>query len=818
MHISSLLTTTRRCTALLPVRLRALAFLAGAALIAPTGCQRDLDMPSQSPPTVTRLEPTTGWAGGVLTVYGQDLGNVATTKAAMLGVPAEVLSVSSQGDTLTLLVPDDLPAGTSTQPVIMTTAGSSTAQGTVTFTSLGLGHPRDIALRDTIPLGPSVIAASVLGGRAFVMDGVHNVVRVTDAAAGEMGPGFHSLRSGDVPALAFGTADQPFIYSAGDEGEAPSLSAWSYHSPTSVDDACPELSASSSLPIDPSDLSKGNALSSPSGKVLAVPEGDDRVLLATATCPPAFSEVAFRAALGAPTGTFVEWAMPISDTSVVALVVYGADMSSDPQHFVRVDLGAGPPQLRAGGTLEPGARYQDWLHGASSFKSSLPALRPSADGFAYPRADGHVGLVALPAGAAPTATGTYTSLDNPDYLAWSPDGANLAVGSGAGMVVVLDAASGDPVGSATLPGLQALASLSSVTLPQGFLAATQGTAVVLSQTGHIWRQQSFRTDLVTAVTDGTRQPVSGLVDLEVPITTADGSSAWSETLVVASQHDGIYASTFPVRTLTVSWPPFVVDGLASGTTSDVGFAWEKSDGWVCPMEPWGPQRSAQLETQPNGLHVVTVAADTGSSNVAAVAHDIESNQFLELLGSAHAPLPLPSGPVAMAWRHGALFVGSTPPDGHTRLERYAASSNGTLVLQTSTPLGNEGLSILGVWSDDGLSGVLAAVWLPTSSVHYGHFTLLRDDGSQLDADADDPLVLPLALSADGLQMLFTHPAYLGGVPSVDTGLFAIVDGQLTLEVDGHAVLAAQPAAAVGSATGEAYWVTLPDTEQLVELR
>jgi hypothetical protein len=821
MHISSLLPIARRCKALLPAWLLALDFLAGAAPIALAGCQRDLDMPSQLPPSVSKVEPSRGWAGSVLTVYGQSLGDVATTKATMLGVPAEVLSVSSQGDALTLLVPDDLPAGTSTQPVITTPAGSNAPQVTATFTSLGLGHPRDIALHDTIPLGPSVTVASVLGGRAFVMDDAHNIVRVMDAATGDMGPSFHSLRSDDIPALAFGTADQPFIYSAGFSGEMGSLSAWSYDTDGRVKDACPELSASSSLPIGPSDSCRGNALSSPSGRVMAVPEGDDRVLLATATCPPVLSEVAFRAALGAPTGTYVLWAMPISDTSVVALVVYGADARSDPQHFVRVDLGAVPPRLRAGGTLEAAARYMDW--GVVPWKNPVPALHPSGDRFVYPRADGGVGIVALPAGAAPSATGTYTSLASPAYLAWSPDGANLAVGSGAGTVAVLDAASGDLVGSATLPGLQALASLSSESLPQGFLAATSGTVAVLSQTGLVLRQQSLRMNLAAAVSDATDQPISGLIDLKVPITTPDGSFAWLETLVAASGHDKIYASTFPVRTQTLYDSVFRVDGLVSGTTSDVGYAWEDDDDWVWPLGPSGWLDSPELKTHPSGLFVVTVAADSTSSNVAAVAQDDESNQFLELLGSAKAPLPLPLGSVALAWRHGALLVGSTEPDDHTSLERYTASSDGTLVLQTSTPLGDAGSSVLGVWSDDGLSGVLAAVWVPAdeadpASVDHAHFALWRDDGSWLYVDHDDPLLLPLALSADGLQMLFTHPGYLGGLPSVDSGLFAIADGQLTLEADGHAVLVAQPAAAVGSATGEAYWVTLPDTEQLVELR
>jgi hypothetical protein len=135
------------------------ARLALVAVVALTGCAKDLDLPPQkTAPVVTSLVPTQAWAGQLLRLEGARLDADPTANVvSFAGGTARGLRY--EGSTLVVRVPDDAGTG----PVIVTN-GQGTSDPYGAFEYLGLGEPRRRAVVTRRSILHRPLAVHALGG------------------------------------------------------------------------------------------------------------------------------------------------------------------------------------------------------------------------------------------------------------------------------------------------------------------------------------------------------------------------------------------------------------------------------------------------------------------------------------------------------------------------------------------------------------------------------------------------------------------------------------------------------------------------------
>lgn len=97
------------------------------------------DVVTQAPPTVSRIEPTSGPGGTAISIYGFGFSVAAPTNIVVIGdrsVSAETYrlldaATSTEIECLTATIPDDAPAGESTIAVVVY---ENVSNATETFT------------------------------------------------------------------------------------------------------------------------------------------------------------------------------------------------------------------------------------------------------------------------------------------------------------------------------------------------------------------------------------------------------------------------------------------------------------------------------------------------------------------------------------------------------------------------------------------------------------------------------------------------------------------------------------------------------------
>jgi hypothetical protein len=130
---------------------------------------------------------------------------------------------------------------------------------------------------------------------------------------------------------------------------------------------------------------------------------------------------------------------------------------------------------------------------------------------------------------------------------------------------------------------------------------------------------------------------------------------------------------------------------------------------------------------------------------------------------------------------------------------------------------------MGLWSSESLGGLLLVYGTPIAgdeqeTLDTAHLVLLTDGGARQDLAV--PGKIPLALSPDGAAMLFST-GLIGAIaePGLALGLLSSdPSAGLSFAISDKLRLAAGAAGGAASATGDRFWVTLPDARQVVELQ
>lgn len=401
-------------------------------------CGRDLTLPPLlQPPRIDSVTPAQGFAGDTVTIAGVNLAD-PTAQVAFDLRPATILTPPGQRDGRSLVV--EVPQDVLGASVTVTTA-QGTAKAPQPFTWLGLGHPRTVALRATLALGPDVENVAPLPGGDFaaVLDQRYGTVRGLDSGGGLTAP----AHVGQKPTRAFGPAAGAWVLDASDAEQTAVQQVDLTQDP-------PVLGARVAV-----DGVMAAADGSPSGALFAAPS-DHTILL-----------------YALPSGTLTR--IDASAAGRVAALRFwgnGAIVGVGDGAPFLVDLGGAAPTVHAGAAWASG--------GGPDYLPALAVDAPARGQLAFTSHD-QVLLLTWSGAAAPPVLSPTPILSHlfPQMLAFNLDGSKVLVGdSEEGIVGLCDPATGAIVSAQPLPGLASLA-LATSGGNQGLLQAATGDGVAL---------------------------------------------------------------------------------------------------------------------------------------------------------------------------------------------------------------------------------------------------------------------------------------------------------------------------------------------------
>jgi len=751
----------------LPVRKKIIIFFLLAA-----ACSRDLQLaPAREPPVVSDVQPHDAFAGEILAVLGKSLGSPLTSSVRVGGKQAVVLPDALDGG-LKVLMPEDLPLQSPLEIRVATAEGEGVLAADAGVTYDGLGHPKGLSLRATVPLSAQISALSISSNHAFARDDQHDLLFELDPQIGASVVNPVAIGEGGGP--VFGNDTSQWAYADGLPGTPPSLLHLDYSQGNPVRGckiSLTELSTESSSTIHGGGTSDG--------AFFAAPTGEGAVLVADlSSCPPSTTVV------------------PVTDASVVfaAVAVQGGEVigfTSD--RFFRI--------LPDHATVVFGPALPS---DAVPLQYVQPVVSPTARKLAYARGDSDIGFVAWDAaGSAPQVLADEALTYEPNVaLGWGAAGDQLYVIAQSGRVLIYTLAPGTAVTASAAVALPSPTAV--VGIPTGeALVAVQGGTVLLSPDGVLLRNRSIRSSMPLqniAITNPDRPIVPtlfGLVELNENLL---GS-------VTFRKNDG---SGYPLRMDGVQAGPGGAAGWISNVLylhDDVNDEWPESV--TLPADRVVQDASLQAEKKwvvafsaiPTGALLDLAPLPSGALQTLALPADADGRVIFA--GDAVWSAMATEGTFALQ----RYQPGSLVPDG-------AASP---LPLPSSFSLG----VVSGMWWSHALSAVLVVVGLPAVAGNLVNgnndawLFAMRTTGEQSSLHLPPTLINPIGLSADGRMLLGGTRNTLAGQPaSVDAVLVSWGPDGLAITDAGHSDLPADPWKAEPVSTGDRYFVTFPTADSM----
>lgn len=764
----------------LSLLVRPAALLAVLALLA---CSRQLDVPDEQKPKITGVAPLAGFTGEYVSLSGSGLGTLSTTIVRMNGVQAAV--VTAESTSVTFSVPKGLSTAEPIEIELATPLGKYQAEQT--FTYLGLGHPDALTLRATVSVAPNYYAFANRENLQMGMEQNYGLLIPTFSLTGSAvtAPVRISVLVTDV----WGTKDAPWVYQPQFTGDPAELHQ-----------------------IDLTATPPREVCNAPHGFVFPVADDEDQTFLA------------------AGSGGGTRAAVPTGGSKLLAV-----DLTQCPPLTTSIDLGAGriqglafsgettlvgwtvtrPFRVELSATSTPavflGQPFSDPFDTPRmEFNTDLPHPHPQELRLAYIRGDDDVGFMEWPAGAGPPTIvpadplGSYLSTyTRPMDLAWAGTSyERLQILDNHGLVVSFDHAANAARGSQQLDDdTQQLLQIRSGLAFGDTVAASKSATVLLSPDAVLLRKNTGRAHIQSPSALGLGPDLAG----NFP------------ALIVANDLDVARLVTDPFALLQPEGPVVALLGVR-GTVRPVGWTSDTLYGFE-------GQVTTPLFTVASGRAIRGAArTDTGTA-VAALTVDDQDTSRLELFqaGGAHLELPLSAGAAdrsKVLFRGDELYLAASGADPHVDFS-LTAFTPGTLTPARTADVSGSALDenvLLGLWDSPRFDSVFCVIGVLDASGRQ----LVYANGSMWDATGqldgvriDDPLTNVLTLSRDGTELLSASPHYLGVPPGVDAAPLGVTDsGELGIGDVRHQDLPALVGDAVPSASGDRYYVSLPDLDSV----